>query len=502
MKIGLLFVTLYLLTDTGFGQTCPCSIGEKVIIVNFQDKSVTTPAWNQDHYKRGDKIRICVTNCNPYLYKVVVNGTDSNQVPPAVGPIFSWILDPSNLSSIVSAVSASPAAAVVGAADLSAPEHMSLKQKIITRANNFTPTVNDHYRTELRINPDPVIALQNASNTFFTDYLTKIQNRTSEIATINSDIETMLYTLAGKTDFLFKNNTDDVTLHTDYITDMKNQYHTYKGQVDGKLAEIKGDQLQYFNDVVAFSDLYEKNKLLKSRDSLIGAFFSASITLLTKMDSTLSISEVLRRKPALLQLQAMSTTYLSLDQFYLKDIKDITVSISPWSDSASKLNSYNTTIELPVYHHFRFGIGAGFYMSGIGDQQYAIDSTIGTNSSGGADTTYKIQKDGKNNLEFGVSALVYGASSIGGKFYLGPSIGTGVSLSGATIRPRLFAGGTLVYGETNQVMVTAGWAFGNSQTLSDAFSLSKTYSSIPMNFTKNAMNNGLFVSVHYSFLSN
>jgi hypothetical protein len=499
MKIGLLFIIVYLWTDLGLCQTCPCSNGAKVIVVNFQDKSVTTPAWNQDHYKRGDKIRICVINCNPYLYKVVVNGTDSNQVPPAVGPIFSWVLNPSSLSSIASAVSASPAAAIVGAAPLSSSEQMALKQKIIARSNIFTPTVSANYRTHLT--QDPVSALQNASNDFFTTYITKILNRTTEIGTINSAIEIMLYSFASKTDFLYRNYTDDENLHKDYITDLKNNYQVYKGQVDDKLTEIEGDQLQYFSDVAAFSDLYEKNNLLKSRDSLIGAFFSASISLLTKMDSTLSISEVLRRKPALLQLQAMSTTYTSLEQFYLKDIKDITVSISPWSDSASKLNSYNTIIELPVYRHFRFGIGAGFYISGLGDQQYAIDSTISTNSSGAADTTYKIQKDGKNNFEFGVSALVYGAWSIGGKFYLGPSIGTGVSLSG-TIKPRLFAGGTLVYGETNQVMVTAGWAFGNSQTLSEAFSTSKTYSSIPMNFTKNAMNNGFLISVHYSFLSN
>jgi hypothetical protein len=502
MKFQLTLAVALIATFSAFGQTCPCqSEGSHLIVVDFKNRTVTTPGWKQDHYNQGDKVSICVTNCNPYLYRVLVNGTDSNQVPPAMGAVFSWLLDPTNLSSIVSAAAANPLAGTEGMPSLTQQETKNYTKSINLRANGFTSTIRNYFINHQGTPPDPLAALKQASNDFFKQYIDLITKRSNEITTINNNIQTAMYTLAGETDFLYQNNTDDATLHKDYIGDLKNTYQTQKAIVDSKIGEIRTDQLQYFNDMSAFSDLYDKNKLLKTRDSLLGSFFASSISLLNKMDSTLSISEVLRRKPALLQLQALSTNYISLPQFYLKDVKDITISIAPWSDSASKLPSYSTTVELPVYHHFRFGAGVGFYVSGLGNRQYAIDSSIVTNSAGNPDTTYKIQADGKNRMEFGVSALVYGGWCIGGKFYLGPSIGTGVSLSG-TIRPRLFIGPTLVYGESNQIMVTVGWALGQSQTVSSVFSnFSQSYGSLPTNFTKNAISNGFYVSVHYSFLN-
>ena len=96
-----------------FSQECKSPF---LVTVDFANRQVNFPC--KDNFKRGESLLVQIINYNPYLYKVSINNSDTSNVPPVQGQIFSWFLDPSNLSSIVSGLGTPVPESVIGGSDL------------------------------------------------------------------------------------------------------------------------------------------------------------------------------------------------------------------------------------------------------------------------------------------------------------------------------------------------------------------------------------------------
>jgi hypothetical protein len=489
-----------------------------IVLVDFQHRQVTIP--NKHRYRRGDTVWVSVINYNPYLYQAAVNGTDTATETPTAGALFSSFLNPTNLSTIVAGLAPGAGAATLSLGNISTELNAKVNDARygIIMATSSQP-VRDFMAADSarKVKPPPpgkhpkltpeerLEILAESADEIYQDYLQKVKQDQKNIDTLNNNLQEQLYVLSGKTDFLYDTVPENGYFNSKVLMDtLKATYGRLKRQVDVELNKLNEEQFQLNVEIAPLKVLYSgkndtvnKNEV-RVRDSLLNNFYVQGIKVLTKLDSTVSMSEVLRRKNAIMQINPLRTTYTSLPLYFLNGPKDITVSITPWSDS-SRLPSYNTTIELPLLHYFILGVSAGFYTSWLGDQNYAADST--TSITTDTVTSYRLIKDGTSHAEVGAVAHVYAAGRIASELYLGGSFGAGVSFA-ANPKPRLFLGGTLIYGDYNRLVLTVGLATGYTQRMSSAFSLDKPYGSPPTSVTSNVMKVSPFISLTYSFLNN
>jgi hypothetical protein len=494
--ITVLFICISISSNL-FSQDCKSPYS---VTVDFGNKTVSFPC--KDHFQRGDAVQVIVKNYNPYLYKVSINNSDTSTAVPAEGQIFSWFLNPSNLSAITGNISSLTAG--MGRA-LPADEKQvedSYSDRMVTQQfDNFRPQTKARVQTLVATKPPKQTLTQIAQ-----EDLKRWQDWTSDevpdIESINDDITAGLYTLSAATDDQYKLTPPPTSIGQTFIearkTDLQDHFGTWRKEVKEELDTVKIRHSIFTLDIADYIPIFKKNSRVRVGDSLINLFFVESISLLTKMDSLLSYPELQKRKTALLQLESLTDTYTTLPQYFLKDVKQLSIQVLPWNDSL-KLSSFSTNIELPQLHHFILGVSGGFYISGLADQTYGFDTAV--NSPAVGDTAYTLVKTNKGTTEIGVSTMAYGAWRLMNKFYFGPTLGAGISLASKP-KPRFFLGGTFVLGETNRLMISGGLAAGFSTDLSPIFQSGKPYSHLPQNFTTDQMRSSWFISINYSFLGN
>jgi hypothetical protein len=499
--ILLTLMSLILLSAYSHNQPCPCK-SSYIITVDVQKKTVTFPC--KDHFKRGDYVQIKVIDYNPYLYKVSINNSDTSTVAPTEGALFSWFLNPADLTSIASSIT--NVAGVVGSAGV-VPGPTTFDQVSDRAALAAVRSIPAAKIAELPAaaqhgSPKDILTAKAVKD--FSDYQQKCQQEANKIWALNSQIQADIYTLAASTDFLYQldppaNSFQFANLES-LRTNLESTYSKYRQQVEPDIQTLSTEYAQFTADASLYYSLFPANSQLRAGDSLINQFYSKGLALLAKMDSTLSYQEVQKRKAVILQLESISQEYLTLPQYFLNDIKNIAIQISPWSDSA-KISSFNTNIQLPQLHHFVFGVNAGFYLSWLGDDSYGLDTTMTVTPSGPTDTAYKFVKTNNGRAEVGINALAYGAWRLMDRFYAGPVMGAGLSISSDS-KPRLFLGGTLLYGETNKVMISGGFVTGYTKRLSPLFPPTTIQQHMPQNYMIDQMKGGWFLSINYSFLGN
>jgi hypothetical protein len=518
MKVLLLVALTCLLGNFASAQPpCDCANKKKMtVFVDFQNRKIGLPC--RHIYHRGDTVYVVVYNYNPYLYQVAVNGTDTATETPTEGTLFSTFLNPSNISTIVAGLASqsgiggtafSPSletsAKVDYAYDL---EYKAAPQPIrdsLDKALYLVPKPPPGNSNKKLTKEQKLEMLGKMSDRVFDKYLPKVRQDQQDIQDLVDSLQELLYNMSKKTDFLYDAVPDDQKFNSGTLIDsIRSNYKAFKKKVDSLLKRANEELFAFSDESSPLKALYsnkdeiDNNNQVRVRDSLVINFYTQGIKLLNQMDSTVSITEVLRRKNAILQINPLRSTYTSLPLYFLNGPKDIAVSVTPWSDS-SRLPSYNTTLELPMKRYFIIGVSAGFYTSWLGDENFATDSTITGNAPG--DTSYQLIRDGKSRLEFGIAAHVFVAWRLCGQLYAGPSFGAGMSFE-SNAKPRVFLGGTIIFGDNNRIALTGGITGGYTQRLSAPFKQGVMYGSPPADFTSNQISSNAFISLTYSFLNN
>src|SRR5260221_7619390 len=70
------------------------------IVLDFRSKDIGMPDAIKK-IRKGEYVRVKVMNYNPYLYKVMINATDSSVAAPVDLSFLPKFLDPGNLSTFV-----------------------------------------------------------------------------------------------------------------------------------------------------------------------------------------------------------------------------------------------------------------------------------------------------------------------------------------------------------------------------------------------------------------
>ena len=474
-------------------------IQAQFITLDFKTKNIAFPKKAND-LKKGSAIRVRVVNYNPYLYNIVVNNVDSTNYAFTDGKLLGWFLDPSNLGTIaanIPALSITPS--IQSAVSKFSPQEIyTFNSTIKSRASDSTakkiskflelsstiPKFSDELTNSLLLYRNKTIA-----SYFSIDSLTK-------------QISDALYGYSRMSSFL-STKYPQCSMFTginDSITKMENGFSNLRDVAAQKKKGLINDKNEYmFETFPQVLDVLKKDKdnsEVRTADSLIRLFYTQAEIFITKIDSTLSYKTQKQFIDAIEPLQLLSSCYTSFPIFYTDDFKKISIEVKPWKDSL-RLTSYKTEFTLPFQPRTIWGVSGGIYGSSLHNKGYSLLATpVGT------DTTYSLKEDGVGNGEFGISALAYVGFRINtSSLYIGPSFGAGMTIENKP-NPRILLGLSIISGTKNRITVSLGLNAGYVQRLSSIYENNMTnLKPKPINYMKDVISSGVFLSINYSFLS-
>ena len=166
--------------------------------------------------------------------------------------------------------------------------------------------------------------------------------------------------------------------------------------------------------------------------------------------------------------------------------------------------SYTSTIELNKYPNRILSFTTGVFLSGLKNMDYAIVTNVKANQTNPSqpDSSYSIQQENNNTVSTGINALVhigiyFDDHNEKGAFL---AFGPGLTLE-KNPQVRLMLGGGLMFGRTNKLALSLGWAGGSVKRLSNSYNESASYKAAPKEIIRDQFKSSWFVSIGYSIFN-
>jgi len=499
-------------------------IKTKDIVVDFRSKNIANPdEWYK--IKKGNYIRLKISNYNPLLYKVIIDSKDSSVAAPVDAKILTSFFDPTGLSSIVAGLIEKAGTAPIGV------PAQTTKDLI----KGFTPQLYMHLDgTEPE---DPLKAIynincpkkdlldkkgkwvldKNKQPIKFQDTLKCLDElyakHTSLIQTDNENLKKKKDELEEALYKILRNNSVTQTLYPDCNTfknafnnttaeGIKNTMKKFRDELESMQAYLKKEFEVYAVVTAPYRSFITKTPSLAIKDSIVKKFYSDAFAAINKFTESISYMKVAEMIAKLETILLHSSCYISFPIFMGDDVKKINIDFKPRYDSLG-LPPHGTTLVLPPVQWKIWGVSGGIFATGLHNEGYNVKTLTQTNSTGGTDTLYNIVKDGSGNAQIGGNALAY----VGWKLkkndtpdYLGFCFGAGLSIESKP-KPRALIGLSFITGDKNRIVISAGLIGGNVKVLSNAFDPKFNYTQSPTDFLKDKMKLNGFLSINYSFLS-
>ena len=497
-------------------DSCCCEIessciinGKKVrtkdIVVDFRSKEIGL----YDYLKRirkGEYVRVKVMNYNPYLYKVVVNSTDSSVTAPVdMGNVLTKFLDPGNLSTFITGLSDK-----VGMSTLSGPGITGLHDSIEVAAE-------DMYEIGACLKKKKIIRskkeIEVIDTTATVKCLNKFYSRLVYIFTLIDSFSTQLKDQIDTVNFNFlrqfsvrRNLYPDCNHFSkpgidSFIEHLKSEYARLRTELNTGIVGLNEEQRKYADAIEPFADLITGITSLKDNHKKATKFFEAADSVFSSFKDVLSLKSLDDMMSKLENLAMASSCYISLPIFMSEEIKKINIELRSKADSLG-ITDYSTTLIIPPFQQRIWGVSGGVYVTSLKNIGYGIQTVLPSGTV--TDTTYNLVKDGSGSMQFGISGLAYTGWKLkynsNNPDYLGVCFGAGISVESKP-KPRILLGGSFISGEKNRLVISAGIIAGNVRRLSNAYESLTGLKVLPADFLKDEMKASWFFSINYSFLS-
>lgn len=470
------------------------------IVFEFNSKKIHFPEQKKK-LKKGDAIWVKVKDYNPYIYKVIINNTDSTVYAFGNSNALNWFLDPSNLSTLAGNISSLDISPL-----LSSNQKVSVEKsgKIVTLPFSKTENLLNSLLKSTQEKVTISIPKENDIVSSIEEKLKQHQIITAkvykEIISKSEKLEETLYGFSRLNSFLWEPfpKEEQFTSIKEKIKNIETEFSNLRKLINDVRKDVFTAHNSYNTEVLPFiTDAY-RNKYHNIRvgDSLIRKFYTEANVFIEKMEISSGYAQQKKYIDNLEPLQLLSTTYLSAPLIYTTDLKKITIDMKPWDDSM-KLPSYNTSFQFPWSQKNIWGVCGGVYLSGLHSEGYSAEAVVKN-----ADTSYNLISDNPGKIEYGINALAYMGWRMNDKnpWYLGGTFGTGLSIENKP-KPRVFLGMSAMFGEKNKLLLSLGACLGYVQQLSSVYENNKTNIPTLGKFMKDEVKCNVFFSINYSFLN-
>lgn len=454
----------------------------KTYTVDFKNIGFITESQNINLKKR-DWVRLSVTNYNPFLYKIEIEGRDSSIPQPVDLGFLSLLASPDKLTGIVSGFSGLIDPAIT---TTTAPS----KQK--KDFNLFSLDISD-YDPDTKAKAkakgiNRVIGLQN----ILKEIDSSITVRLYGIETLRMKINDTLYEISELDEVTRKLNPIFKDLTKDDST-IKKTFKSYRANIFQQKMEVGKEFKIYKTKTAPFKDIINANASLKTACTFIDSFYNTSVLVLNEIDTVVSYKTLSEITKTLQIIGQHSSTYHSLPMQLLDDTKKLKLKMSP-RDEQTALPSYETEFVVTGIQKKIWGAGAGIFFSGLHNDNYSFKKQ-------GTDTAFSLVADGQGKAQIGVNTMAYFGEQVGKKAnYLGPTFGAGFSIE-KNIKPRILMGLIYITGESNRVMISAGAVGGQVSVLSSVYDTKDSYKAPVANYQKDMLKVSGFLSINYSFVN-
>jgi len=479
-------------------------IKTKDIVVDFRSKDIGL----YDYLKRirkGDYVRVKVINYNPYLYKVVVNSSDSLVAAPVDISVLTKFLDPGNLSTFISGLSDK-----VGMSTLSGPGITGLHDSTEVAAEDMYDIGACLKKKKIIRNKKEIEVID---TTAAVKCLDKFYSRLVYIFNLIDSFSTQLKDQIDTVNFNFlrrfsvrRNLYPDCNQFSgpsidSFIDHLKSEYVRLRAELNTGIVGLNEEQRKYADAIEPFADLIAGVPSLKYNDKKATKFFEAADSVFSSFKDALSLKSLDDMMSKLENLAMASSCYISLPIFMSEEIKKISIDLRSRADSLG-VPDYSTALVIPPFQQRIWGVSGGIYISSLKNMNYGVKTILPSGSA--TDTTYDLVKDGSGSIQYGINGLAYTGWKLkydsNSPDYLGVCFGAGMSIESKP-KPRILLGGSFISGEKNRLMISAGIISGNVRRLSNAFSSLTGLKALPTDFLKDEMKTSWYLSINYSFLS-
>lgn len=463
--------------------------------------------------ERTDQIRVQVYNYNPYLYQITIDGKDSSR--PALmdsNNLLSSIMSLSNLSGVVAGIGQGALSKATEALPTGGGTGASLV------GNTGGTGTKREKSSESKEEKAKRVAIEESCRKQFKivsdEHLDKIQ----EVIDGFKDARDQLLEkqLAWDTVFAAQRHMyptcNEFEIFNEQASKFTADINTLIENVSSGYQSIRNLQLDYSVRLDGCKDFIndKKNKDVFDLNQTILDFYKSAMTAMASLDSIVVIDQkiLIAYRQAADRAKDITPCYTSNPIIVGSDARNVTISFKSWSDSLH-LPSYSPISFLaPWTPRVIFGISGGIYGSGLHSDNYASTlkyTAADTTNHISADTSLFIKKQKNGAGEVGINALAYVAWKVRSDnpknyLYCGATAGAGLSIE-SNPKPRMMIGATLVYGNTNRVMVTAGLAAGFVNRLSANLNEGLNKGTRSADVYSSKMSANAFISLSYSFIN-
>lgn len=444
-----------------------CFIGtvyaQETIELNFKDRKFED-LKKIDLIKKGDFFKIKISNLNTYLYKVEVTSEDSTITTSLPKNLFA-VLDLTNLNTLAATLPQTIRGLVKAEKDsLGEKGFMALET---TDINMFvTITTNLLESKKVLITHQKVY---NEIQTSILEYMISVQTEEKEA----------LFPLPTKENMIAiqtKLKELNAAVYENHIS-LNESYKVFVKKFNKLSTE---DKTKYKEAKAKIDALY--TELDKKYTELVG--FTSATSLKTVWENIIVV------------YNNKSFIYESLPIQRTGDLSEVTIKITP-RDSTTRLHAYTTKFTFATEVE-PWSVSSGFYITGNPDEDFSAKAVTDSNGM----TTYDLIEEENGDYEVGLNVMIRYNWRLAGKqetfWHVG--IGTGVNV-GPKIRPRVFLGTGLAFGNKNKFIIDVGGVYMFYDKISSAVDLTGN-TSIPENYTVSASKIQPYFSLGYTISLN
>ncbi len=427
---------------TTFGQT-----QEVVITFDPEKKDCIIDRASYNKLKDKDFFVLKIENLNTYLYDVEIGNTDidtSEKLPSSLIPFF----DISGLSGVV------------------------------TNLNSVSSIVK---------------SLPKDSLTFMEENFLQDKGKLSNISEIEKRIKSHETYVATVFKSLFDKQEEINTIYVN-AQDVQNKFlliEKPKGEASinvnssgilQNFKDVKSGLLELYKEFIENKANYEGliaansktietagNETINTRAKQVTTIYTALTTAITETQALVTAEKYTTLSQGLMALENHKNfEYVSLPIQRYQEINEVTLTIKPRGEN-DRLNTYTTTLRIPDYEKSFWGVSTGFYVAKNLEQSFSVEERL---LDDGVTKVYDLVAEDQSKEELGVNTMVRYGFNIGGiklpKLFWQFGFGGGITIN-EKIKPRLFAGTGLAYGEKNKVVLDFGGIYMFYDKLSNVY---------------------------------
>lgn len=455
-----------------------CNAQLKKITIDFKNKTIDkTNLKKLKKLDNGTFYQIIVTNINQNVYKVVIEKTDTTFGPPLSVPTFASIGMGSLSELLANLKTADQGTAIVTKTEEKDSNNLTTPKMRIERK-----------KTEPLSPQQQIIFTMDSVSLALRIYGDSLTSFLQQVNTLNDNTTRLLLSYAlvdqsGTLSTALKKESSFSKLITDF--------QTHKSVLGSYEFEVKRQFNSYVNQTNSQFNLIQKDRTLKSRDSLIKVTYREVSTVIAQlMDSSLSTQNFTKMLASFIALENNShDTFTSMPIQFESNKTTLDLWIVP-IDTLSRLPLYKTRYQLPVHPIVVWAVSTGFYWSTLSDHAY-------TTTQPTTDSTYQLIKE-KSSSEIGLKATIMLGFRIRHNFYWQFEAGPAVPLYKSP-KPRLTIGTGFCYGHRHKITGNIGGIIGQVDRLSAAYSEGTNYKPKPTDYLTSTLNYGKYVSIGYAY---